>query len=132
MTSPDTQETQSSTSEKTELPTIPSKRYFTISEVANLCNVSPSILRYWEQEFAEKLSVTRRNNRRYYQRHEVLIVRDIRRLLYDEGYTISGARNKLGGGKEFDSQIVRFSHSDIQKIRADLKGIIDIFDDIIK
>ena len=77
------------------LPTIPSKRYFTIGEVSGLCNVKPHVLRYWEQEFAQLNPVKRRGNRRYYQRHEVLLIRRIRELLYDEGFTINGARSRL-------------------------------------
>ncbi|AUM00448.1 MAG TPA: MerR family transcriptional regulator [Pseudothauera hydrothermalis] len=79
-----------------ELPPIPAKRYFTIGEVSELCAVKPHVLRYWEQEFTQLKPVKRRGNRRYYQHHEVLLVRRIRHLLYDEGFTISGARNRLG------------------------------------
>lgn len=78
-----------------ELPPIPAKRYFTIGEVSELCGVKPHVLRYWEQEFVQLKPVKRRGNRRYYQRHEVLLVRRIRELLYSEGFTISGARNRL-------------------------------------
>jgi len=78
------------------LPPIPAKRYFTIGEVAELCGVKPHVLRYWEQEFTQLKPVKRRGNRRYYQHHEVLLVRRIRQLLYEEGFTISGARNRLG------------------------------------
>ena len=77
------------------LPPIPAKRYFTISEVSNLCGVKPHVLRYWEQEFPQLRPMKRRGNRRYYQRHEVLMIRKIRELLYDQGFTIIGARNKL-------------------------------------
>jgi DNA-binding transcriptional MerR regulator len=77
------------------LPPIPSKRYFTIGEVAELCGVKPHVLRYWEQEFTQLRPMKRRGNRRYYQRHEVVMIRRIRALLYDQGFTISGARNKL-------------------------------------
>jgi len=80
---------------KTELPPIPAKRYFTIGEVSELCAVKPHVLRYWEQEFAQLKPVKRRGNRRYYQHHEVLLIRRIRELLYEEGFTISGARNRL-------------------------------------
>jgi DNA-binding transcriptional MerR regulator len=82
-----------------ELPAIPAKRYFTIGEVSELCGVKPHVLRYWEQEFAQLKPVKRRGNRRYYQHHEVLLVRRIRELLYDQGFTISGARNRLEGGR---------------------------------
>jgi DNA-binding transcriptional MerR regulator len=77
------------------LPTIPAKRYFTIGEVGELCGVKPHVLRYWEQEFIQLRPVKRRGNRRYYQHHEVLMIRRIRELLYDQGFTISGARNRL-------------------------------------
>ena len=80
---------------ETGLPPIPVKRYFTIGEVAELCGVKPHVLRYWEQEFTQLRPMKRRGNRRYYQRHEVLMIRRIRDLLYDQGFTISGARNKL-------------------------------------
>ena len=79
----------------TELPPISAKRYFTIGEVAELCGVKPHVLRYWEQEFTQLTPMKRRGNRRYYQHHEVLMVRRIRDLLYDQGFTISGARNRL-------------------------------------
>jgi len=78
------------------LPPIPAKRYFTIGEVSELCGVKPYVLRYWEQEFTQLKPMKRRGNRRYYQHHEVLLVRRIRELLYDQGFTISGARNQLG------------------------------------
>jgi DNA-binding transcriptional MerR regulator len=77
------------------LPSIPAKRYFTIGEVSELCGVKPYVLRYWEQEFTQLKPMKRRGNRRYYQHHEVLLVRRIRDLLYDQGFTISGARNRL-------------------------------------
>jgi DNA-binding transcriptional MerR regulator len=80
---------------KADLPPIPAKRYFTIGEVSDLCGVKPHVLRYWEQEFTQLKPVKRRGNRRYYQHHEVLLIRRIRELLYEEGFTISGARNRL-------------------------------------
>ena len=80
---------------KEPLPPIPAKRYFTIGEVSELCGVKPHVLRYWEQEFSQLKPVKRRGNRRYYQHHEVLLVRRIRELLYSQGFTISGARNRL-------------------------------------
>jgi len=86
------------------LPPIPAKRYFTIGEVGDLCGVKPHVLRYWEQEFTQLRPVKRRGNRRYYQHHEVLLIRRIRELLYEQGFTISGARNKL------DSRIVSDSY----------------------
>lgn len=86
------------------LPAIPAKRYFTIGEVSELCGVKPYVLRYWEQEFTQLKPMKRRGNRRYYQHHEVLLIRRIRDLLYDQGFTISGARNQLGdaGGLRVD------------------------------
>jgi DNA-binding transcriptional MerR regulator len=86
-------------SDSEALPPIPAKRYFTIGEVSELCRVKPHVLRYWEQEFTQLKPVKRRGNRRYYQHHEVLLVRRIRELLYEQGFTISGARNKLEGGR---------------------------------
>ena len=79
------------------LPSIPAKRYFTIGEVSDLCAVKPHVLRYWEQEFTQLKPIKRRGNRRYYQHHEVLLIRRIRDLLYEQGFTINGARNKLDG-----------------------------------
>ena len=95
-------------SELIVLPPIPAKRYFTIGEVSELCGVKPHVLRYWEQEFTQLKPVKRRGNRRYYQHHEVLLIRRIRELLYEQGFTISGARNKLdsraydGAATEYD------------------------------
>ena len=80
---------------KAELPPIPAKRYFTIGEVSDLCGVKPHVLRYWEQEFTQLKPVKRRGNRRYYQHHEVLLIRRIRELLYEHGFTINGARHRL-------------------------------------
>lgn len=80
------------------LPAIPAKRYFTIGEVSELCGVKPYVLRYWEQEFTQLKPMKRRGNRRYYQHHEVLLIRRIRELLYEQGFTISGARNRLADG----------------------------------
>lgn len=85
---------------KPQLPLIPAKRYFTIGEVSELCGVKPHVLRYWEQEFTQLKPVKRRGNRRYYQHHEVLLIRRIRELLYEEGFTISGARNRLEDNTE--------------------------------
>ncbi|PPC87541.1 MAG: MerR family transcriptional regulator [Methylotenera sp.] len=84
---------------KVQLPPIPAKRYFTIGEVSELCGVKPHVLRYWEQEFTQLKPVKRRGNRRYYQHHEVLLIRKIRELLYEQGFTISGARNRLDGAE---------------------------------
>ncbi|CAK0741759.1 MerR family transcriptional regulator [Gammaproteobacteria bacterium] len=84
------------TTTRSDLPPIPGKRYFTIGEVSDLCDVKPHVLRYWEQEFIQLRPVKRRGNRRYYQRHDVLMVRQIRSLLYEQGFTIGGARQRLG------------------------------------
>jgi DNA-binding transcriptional MerR regulator len=89
---------------KAELPPIPAKRYFTIGEVSELCGVKPHVLRYWEQEFTQLKPVKRRGNRRYYQHHEVLLIRRIRELLYEEGFTISGARNRLDNSRVVETE----------------------------
>ena len=111
-----------------ELPPIPAKRYFTIGEVSELCGVKPHVLRYWEQEFNQLKPVKRRGNRRYYQHHEVLLVRRIRELLYSQGFTISGARNKLDEAGVGDDAAV--DHQEKAKttgsLRAELKSIIDL------
>jgi len=96
---------------KAELPPIPAKRYFTIGEVSELCGVKPHVLRYWEQEFTQLKPVKRRGNRRYYQHHEVLLIRRIRELLYEEGFTISGARNRLDSAR-LDSARPENGHDD--------------------
>lgn len=95
----------SNTSPKVQLPPIPAKRYFTIGEVSDLCGVKPHVLRYWEQEFTQLKPVKRRGNRRYYQHHEVLLIRRIRELLYEQGFTISGARNRLDGPEEVEVKV---------------------------
>ncbi len=111
-----------------ELPPIPAKRYFTIGEVSELCGVKPHVLRYWEQEFNQLKPVKRRGNRRYYQHHEVLLVRRIRELLYNQGFTISGARNRLDEGGAVDHAPV--SKAETPKaaggLRAELQSIIDM------
>ena len=109
-----------------ELPVIPAKRYFTIGEVSDLCQVKPHVLRYWEQEFPNLKPVKRRGNRRYYQRHDVLMIRQIRGLLYEEGYTISGARLRLegeGGRSEasMSAQIVKQVRMELEEVLALLK-----------
>jgi DNA-binding transcriptional MerR regulator len=108
------------------LPPIPAKRYFTIGEVSELCGVKPHVLRYWEQEFTQLRPVKRRGNRRYYQHHEVLLVRRIRELLYQEGFTISGARNRLedGAGKLPDAPEPVVGGSEAS-LRAELESIIE-------
>ena len=103
-----------------DLPPIPAKRYFTIGEVSELCGVKSHVLRYWEQEFAQLKPVKRRGNRRYYQHHEVLLIRRIRELLYEQGFTISGARNRLGSGVEDESNV------DIKAIRQELTEILQL------
>ena len=110
------------------LPPIPAKRYFTIGEVAELCAVKPHVLRYWEQEFTQLKPVKRRGNRRYYQHHEVLLVRRIRELLYQEGFTISGARNKLGEtaiqAQEDASEVSRLRAA-LASMRAEIQATLD-------
>jgi len=108
------------------LPAIPAKRYFTIGEVSELCAVKPHVLRYWEQEFTQLKPIKRRGNRRYYQHHEVLLIRKIRELLYEQGFTISGARNRLADGR--DSQVdpdaaVRLTAKELHALRTELNDI---------
>ncbi|AZY49380.1 MerR family transcriptional regulator [Bordetella avium] len=106
------------------LPPIPAKRYFTIGEVSELCGVKPHVLRYWEQEFTQLKPVKRRGNRRYYQHHEVLLIRRIRSLLYEQGFTISGARNRLGGdASSTEASAVRLSAAELQALRNELHDI---------
>jgi DNA-binding transcriptional MerR regulator len=109
------------------LPPIPAKRYFTIGEVSELCGVKPHVLRYWEQEFTQLKPVKRRGNRRYYQHHEVLLVRRIRQLLYDEGFTISGARNRLGESAihehEVEVEADRYKEQ-LGEIRAEIEALL--------
>ena len=104
-----------------ELPAIPGKRYFTIGEVAELCGVKPHVLRYWEQEFPQLKPVKRRGNRRYYQRQDVIVIRQIRGLLYEQGFTIGGARNKLTGevarsDSTQSQQIIRQARLELEEI----------------
>ena len=107
-----------------ELPPIPGKRYFTIGEVSNLCNVKPHVLRYWEQEFPQLKPVKRRGNRRYYQRQDVLTIRQIRSLLYDQGFTIGGARQRMQGdeGREDQTQ----SRLLIKQIISELEDVLGV------
>jgi DNA-binding transcriptional MerR regulator len=107
-----------------ELPPIPGKRYFTIGEVSDLCAVKPHVLRYWEQEFPQLKPVKRRGNRRYYQRQDVLIIRQIRSLLYDEGFTIGGARQRLTGD-EAKSDVSQ-SQQIIKQLRIELEQVLKI------
>ena len=126
---------------RTELPPIPAKRYFTIGEVSELCGVKPHVLRYWEQEFTQLKPVKRRGNRRYYQHHEVLLIRRIRELLYEEGFTISGARNRLDTTRLDNSRIESEEKSepsipkelrampgvgvDVAAIKRELRAVLD-------
>ena len=111
-----------------ELPPIPAKRYFTIGEVSELCGVKPHVLRYWEQEFNQLKPVKRRGNRRYYQHHEVLLVRRIRELLYNQGFTISGARNRLDEGGAIDLQLAASPEGSDGGggLRAELQSVIEM------
>ncbi|WP_430462760.1 MerR family transcriptional regulator [Thalassolituus sp. LLYu03] len=113
-------------SHNNELPPIPAKRYFTIGEVSELCDVKPHVLRYWEQEFPQLSPVKRRGNRRYYQRQDVILVREIRALLYQEGYTIGGARQRLT--EEGDSNAVAMDQALIKNMITELKELADLLD----
>ena len=107
-----------------ELPAIPGKRYFTIGEVSDLCGVKPHVLRYWEQEFPQLKPVKRRGNRRYYQRQDVLVIRQIRALLYDQGFTIGGARNRLDG--EEAREDVTQTHQLARQLRLELEELLKL------
>jgi len=107
-----------------ELPQIPGKRYFTIGEVSDLCAVKPHVLRYWEQEFPQLKPVKRRGNRRYYQRQDVLIIRQIRSLLYDDGFTIGGARQRLMGDQAKTD--VSQSQQIVKQVRLELEQVLKI------
>ena len=117
-------------SDNTELASIPNKRYFTIGEVSGLCEVKPHVLRYWEQEFPDLRPVKRRGNRRYYQRHDVMLIRQIRSLLYNEGYTIGGARQKLSSEEAPGRrQSITADYQAIaRRARRNIKDIKDIKD----
>ena len=114
-------------SNNSELPPIPAKRYFTIGEVSELCDVKAHVLRYWEQEFPQLKPVKRRGNRRYYQRHDVILIRRIRALLYEQGFTIGGARQRLSGNevKEELSQTQVL----VRELRAELEEVMNILRD---
>jgi len=120
--------------EKVVLPPIPAKRYFTIGEVSELCGVKPHVLRYWEQEFTQLRPVKRRGNRRYYQHHEVLLIRRIRELLYEQGFTINGARNRLDSqGRPIDDEATDAQAAadaqpavDVEQLRKELSQVIDL------
>ena len=107
-----------------ELPAIPAKRYFTIGEVSELCDVKPHVLRYWETEFESLAPVKRRGNRRYYQRHDVLMVRQIRSLLYEQGYTIGGARLRLEG--ESGRMEASMSAQIVRQVRMELEEVLNL------
>ncbi len=111
-------------SNNNELPAIPGKRYFTIGEVSELCGVKPHVLRYWEQEFPSLKPVKRRGNRRYYQRQDVILIRQIRSLLYEHGYTIGGARQKLSGSEARED--LSQSHQIIRQIVAELEDLLKL------
>ncbi|HEY5292995.1 MAG TPA: MerR family transcriptional regulator [Burkholderiales bacterium] len=116
-------------SSNSSLPPIPAKRYFTIGEVSELCGVKPHVLRYWEQEFTQLKPVKRRGNRRYYQHHEVLLIRRIRDLLYEQGFTISGARNRLDQGASGNGRApaapAEGGKVDLAAIKSEIKSIIE-------
>jgi len=110
-----------------ELPPIPAKRYFTIGEVSELCGVKAHVLRYWEQEFTQLKPVKRSGNRRYYQHHEVMLIRRIRELLYGQGFTISGARNLLENPNQPDSRsVLPASALNVSTLRHEIKEIISL------
>jgi DNA-binding transcriptional MerR regulator len=112
------------------LPPIPAKRYFTIGEVGELCGVKPHVLRYWEQEFTQLKPVKRRGNRRYYQHHEVLLIRRIRELLYEQGFTISGARHRLDSAADepavSSESSLAVAAPDYAKLRSEIAEIIEL------
>ena len=111
-------------SSSSELPAIPGKRYFTIGEVSELCGVKPHVLRYWEQEFPQLKPLKRRGNRRYYQRQDVILIRQIRSLLYEHGFTIGGARQRLAGEEaKYD---VNQSQQIIKQLRTELEEVLNI------
>ena len=119
-------ESSSPANSKASLPPIPAKRYFTIGEVSELCGVKPHVLRYWEQEFTQLKPVKRRGNRRYYQHHEVLLIRRIRQLLYDEGFTISGARHRLDqGAGETSAKTTGEARMSATSLRSEIKNVLD-------
>jgi DNA-binding transcriptional MerR regulator len=111
-------------SNRVALPPIPAKRYFTIGEVSELCGVKPHVLRYWEQEFTQLKPVKRRGNRRYYQHHEVLLIRRIRELLYEQGFTIIGARNRLDQSLDQDPNGV--DSAEMPALRGELAAVIEL------
>jgi DNA-binding transcriptional MerR regulator len=119
------EESPNPNSSKPSLPPIPAKRYFTIGEVSELCGVKPHVLRYWEQEFTQLKPVKRRGNRRYYQHHEVLLIRRIRQLLYDEGFTISGARHRLDQVVEQAGKNNNSKGGDTASLRKEIESVLE-------
>ena len=113
-------------SHNNELPAIPGKRYFTIGEVSELCAVKPHVLRYWEQEFPQLKPVKRRGNRRYYQREDVLTIRTIRSLLYEQGYTIGGARQRMNEEKDSTGPNAPTIQADLQDAIRDLESVLEL------
>jgi len=113
-------------SNNNELPVIPSKRYFTIGEVSELCAVKPHVLRYWEQEFPQLKPLKRRGNRRYYQRHDVLLIRQIRNLLYDKGFTIGGAKQQLTDEAASEGITADSKKNAIKKLRLELEDLLTL------
>ncbi len=111
-------------SNNNELPVIPSKRYFTIGEVSELCAVKPHVLRYWEQEFPQLKPLKRRGNRRYYQRHDVLLIRQIRNLLYDKGFTIGGAKQQLTDDSKPEDVSLDSEKNAIKALRLELESLL--------
>ena len=123
-------ETASNNHTKGPLPPIPAKRYFTIGEVSELCGVKPHVLRYWEQEFTQLKPVKRRGNRRYYQHHEVLLIRRIRELLYDQGFTISGARNRLDELVAEPTKSPRVARApNLANVRREIQSVLELLRD---
>ena len=119
--------------ENLNLPPIPGKRYFTIGEVSELCAVKPHVLRYWEQEFPQLKPVKRRGNRRYYQRHEVQLIRQIRNLLYVDGFTISGARNKLDAEIDEAQLVAQVTARNPQKFSKEtIRSLIKELDEVVE
>jgi len=119
-----TSHNNSNNNSNNDLPAIPGKRYFTIGEVSGLCGVKPHVLRYWEQEFPQLKPVKRRGNRRYYQRHDVIMIRQIRSLLYEHGFTIGGARQKLDGGEAKEDAIQ--SKQIVNQLVSELEELLEV------
>ncbi|GAB4058807.1 MerR family transcriptional regulator [Uliginosibacterium sediminicola] len=121
-------QTEQPTPEPLVLPPIPAKRYFTIGEVSELCAVKPHVLRYWEQEFTQLKPVKRRGNRRYYQHHEVLLVRRIRELLYRDGFTISGARNRLEENALYEHEVAEENVRVLDRVKSVRAELLDLLE----